>query len=369
MRLSLTQENLSRALASVGRVVSGRSSLPVLSNVLLTTDGNRLRLSATNLEIGINYWIGSKIDEQGSLTVPARLFAEFVSSLPHGNIDLEATDVNLTVKAPHYESKIHGIAAEEFPTIPQVMTDPILKLDASALRDALAQVVVAASLDEARPVLAGVYLYTEDKYLYLVATDSYRLAEKQLPIEDEPAQPISVIVPVRTIQELVRLLGEAEGEAEVYLDENQVMFRVGEVELISRLIEGQFPPYRQIIPKQAETSFEIDTSEFARITKVASLFARESAGSIKLEIKAEGEISIVTSDTEVGGNKSSAECDVSGDDGEISLNARYLQDALSAMKSPRVNFAMSGKLTACVLSPAGTEDDDDYIHIVMPLRT
>jgi DNA polymerase-3 subunit beta len=288
--------------------------------------------------------------------------------LPHGNIDLEATDVNLTVKAPHYESTIHGIAAEEFPTIPQVTSDPVLKLDAGALRDALAQVVVAASLDEARPVLAGVYMYVEEGYLYLVATDSYRLAEKQLPVS-EPAQDISVIVPVRTIQELVRLLGEATGEAEIYLDENQVMFRVGEVELISRLIEGQFPPYRQIIPKQAETSFEIDTAEFSRITKVASLFARESAGSIKLEIKAEGEISILTSDSEVGGNKSSAMCDVSGDDGEISLNARYLQDALAAIKAPRVNFSMSGKLTACVLSPSGTADDEDYIHIVMPLRT
>ncbi len=368
MRLSLTQENLSRALASVGRVVSGRSSLPVLSNVLLTTDGNRLRLSATNLEIGINYWIGSKIEEQGSLTVPARLFAEFVSSLPHGNIELEASEVNLTVKAPHYESTIHGIAAEEFPTIPQVTTEPALKLEAGALRDALAQVVVAASLDEARPVLAGVFMYVEEGHLYLVATDSYRLAEKQLPVA-EPTREMSVIVPVRTIQELVRLLGEAEGEAEVYLDENQVMFRVGEVELISRLIEGQFPPYRQIIPKQAETSFEIDTAEFARITKVASLFARESAGSIKLEIKAEGEVDIITSDSEVGGNRSSAMCDVAGDDGEISLNARYLQDALSVMKSPKVNFAMSGKLTACVISPSGTEDDDDYIHIVMPLRT
>ncbi len=369
MRLSLTQENLSRALASVGRVVSGRSSLPVLANVLLATDGNRLRLSATNLELGINYWIGSKIDEEGSLTVPARLFAEFVSSLPHGNIDLEASDVNLTVRTPHYESKINGIAAEEFPTIPQVTSDPVLKLDSGVLRDALAQVVITASLDEARPVLAGVHLYTEDNTLYVVATDSYRLAEKRLELPEEPSEALSVIVPVRTVQELVRLLGEAEGEAELYLDENQVMFRVGEVELISRLIEGQFVNYRQLIPKKAETSFDIDTAEFSRITKVASLFARESAGSVKLEIKAEGEVSIVTSDSEVGGNKSSAECDVSGDDGEISLNARYLQDALSVMKSPRVTFAISGKVNPCVLSPAGDEASDDYIHIVMPLRT
>jgi DNA polymerase-3 subunit beta len=369
LKLGLTQENLARSLASVGRVVSNRSSLPVLSNVLLATDGNRLRLSATNLEIGINYWIGSKVEEQGSLTVPARLFAEFISSLPHGNVELHANDSVLTVKSPHYESKINGITAEEFPLIPTVSTDPVLSLDAGLLKEALTQVVVAASADEARPVLAGVYLYTEDDLLYLVATDSYRLAEKRIKLSGDAPKAFSVIVPARTMQELVRLLGEANGDVEVYLDENQVMFRVADVELVSRLIEGQFPNYRQIIPNKATTSFEIETGEFARITKVASLFARESAGSIKLEIQAEGEVRIITSDTEVGGNTSSAECEVRGDDGEISLNARYLADALGVMKSSSVTFAISGKLNACVLAPAGEGAEDDYLHIVMPLRT
>jgi len=369
VRLSLTQENLSRSLSSVGRVVSTRSSLPVLSNVLLTTDGNRLRLSATNLEIGINYWIGSKVTEQGSLTVPARLFAEFVSNLPHGNIELSALDNVLKVKSPHFESKINGISAEEFPLIPTIASDPVLSLDASVLKDALTQVVVAASADEARPVLAGVYLYVEEKNLYMVATDSYRLAEKRVELAEEPPKPFSVIIPARTMQELVRLLGETEGPVEIYMDESQVMFKLGDIELVSRLIEGQFPNYRQIVPQHAETSFDIDTAEFTRITKVASLFARESAGSVKLEIKAEGEVQIVSSDSEVGGNTSSAECEVSGDDGEISLNARYLVDALAVIKSPMVTFAISGKLSACVISPAGEGATDDYIHIVMPLRT
>ncbi len=368
MRLSLTQENLSRALASVGRVVSTRTSLPVLSNVLLATDGNRLRLSATNLEVGINYWIGSKVEDEGSLTVPARLFAEFVASLPHGNIELSSIDSVLTVKTPHYESKINGISADEFPLIPTLSTDPILSLDASVLRDALVQVVVAASADEARPVLAGVYMYTEDKNLFLVATDSYRLAEKRIELAGDAPKELKVIIPAKTMQELVRLLGETDGEVELYLDENQVMFHLGEVELVSRLIEGQFPNYRQLIPTSATTSFDIDTAEFSRITKVASLFARESAGSVKLDIKADGEVSIISSDSEVGGNTSSAECEVSGEDGEISLNARYLTDALAAMKSKAVTFAISGKLNACVISPAD-EGADDYTHLIMPLRT
>jgi DNA polymerase-3 subunit beta len=245
----------------------------------------------------------------------------------------------------------------------------VLTLDATVLREALAQVVVAASADEARPVLAGVYMYAEEENLFLVATDSYRLAEKRLELGGDAPKALAVIVPARTMQELVRLLGDAEGAVEIYLDENQVMFRIGDVELVSRLIEGQFPNYRQIIPQHAETSFDIDTAEFMRITKVASLFARESAGSVKLEIKAEGEVSIASSDSEVGGNTSSAMCEVSGDDGEISLNARYLADALAVMKSPMVTFAISGKLSACVLSPAGEDVAEDYIHIVMPLRT
>lgn len=369
MRLSLTQENLSRALTAVGRIVSTRSSLPVLSNVLIAADTNRLRLSATNLEIGINYWVGCKVDDGGSLTVPARLFNEFVSSLPSGTIELSATDTNLTVKSPHYESRINGISADEFPLIPEITTKAVLTLPATIFRDALVQVVAAASLDEARPVLAGVFLSINDEQLVVVATDSYRLAEKRLKLADAPKTEFAVIVPARTMLELVRLLGEAEGDVEIFLEENQIMFRLDNVELVSRLIEGNFPNYQQIIPDHAETSFEIDTAEFSRITKVASLFARENAGSVRIEIRAEGEVSIVSSDSEIGGNTSSAECVVSGDDGEISLNARYLSDALSVIKSPRVTFAISGKINPCVLTPAGKGVAEDYVHIVMPLRT
>lgn len=370
MRLSLTQENLSRALSAVGRVVSNRSSLPVLSNVLLTADNNRLSLSATNLEIGINYWIGCKVDNGGALTVPARLFSEFVSSLPSGTIQLDGDDTNLTIKSPQYESKINGISAEEFPAIPKLDSDPVLIMPASELREALVQVIPAASLDEARPVLAGVYFYIDEEELVVVASDSYRLAEKRLVLAEAPSREIKVIVPARTIQELIRLLGDTQGNVEIYLDHNQIMFRLDDLELVSRLIEGAFPNYQQIIPESVETSFDIDTAEFSRITKVASLFARENAGSVRIEVRAEGEVRVVSSDSEVGGNTSKADCDVQGEDGEVSLNSRYLSDALAVMHTSRVTFALSGKLSACVLRPAGvSEAEDTYLHIVMPLRT
>ncbi|HSX48135.1 MAG TPA: DNA polymerase III subunit beta, partial [Candidatus Nanoarchaeia archaeon] len=365
------QENLSRALGMVGRVVSSRSSLPVLSNVLLSTDAKRLKISATNLEIGINCWVGCKVEEDGAITVPARLFGEFVSSLPAGNIELATNDLTLKVQTPHYESNINGISADEFPLIPEIKNKPALTLPVEIFRDALAQVVVAASLDEARPVLSGVYLYTDEDQLIMVATDSYRLAERKLKLVSKPAAKLSIIVPARTMQELSRILAETDGNLSMYLSENQIMFETDNIELTSRLIEGQFPNYHQIIPEETETGVEIDTAEFSRITKVANLFARENAGGIKIEIKAGGQIDIISAASQIGENTSSAECVTTGGDGDISLNARYLAEALNVIKSPKVSFDISGKLNPCIMRPMSKDDEheQDYLHIIMPLRT
>ncbi len=371
MKLSLTQENLSKALGMVGRVVSSRSSLPVLSNVLLSTDSSRLRIAATNLEIGINCWIGCKVDQDGAITVPAKLFSEFVSSLPSGNLELSSSDQSLKVKTPHNESNINGISAEEFPLIPEIKGKPALTLPSAQFKEALAQVVIAASPDEARPVLSGVYLYIEDGNLIVVATDSYRLAEKKLKLKNPPSDPkLAVIVPARTIQELGRVLAEVQGEVNIYLNDNQVMFEADSIELTSRLIEGKFPNYRQIIPATTETFITIDTSEFSRITKVANLFARENAGGVRLEIKAGGRVDLVSSASQIGENTSSADCETEGDDGEISLNAKFLSDVLATVKSTKITLAISGKLNPCVIKPVSEKEAaDDYLHIIMPLRT
>lgn len=350
--------------------MSSRSSLPVLGNILFATDKNRLKLSATNLEVGINYWVGGKIEQEGAITVPARLVSEFVASLPSDTIELEADDAGLTVKTTHYQSHINGIAADEFPVIPHLKTKPVLTLPASEFREALIQVVVAASLDESRPVLAGVYLFIEDKQLYLVATDSYRLAERKLALKQAPADKLAVIVPARTMQELARILGETEGDLSIYVADNQIMFEVDTIELTSRLIDGQFPNYRQIIPTKTETGIEIDTAEFSRITKVASLFARENAGGVRLEIKKGGQVSLVSTASQLGDNTSTADCITLGEDGEISLNTRYLADALAVIKASQVEFAISGKLSACMLRPLDDKGKPtDYLHIIMPLRT
>ena len=366
MKLEVTQENLAKAINSVSKIVSSRSSLPVLGNILIATDSGRLKLSATNLEIGINCWIGAKASEEGAVTVPARLFSEFITSLPSGNIELSSQDSNLLVAAPHVQSTINGISAEEFPLIPQIKTKPALELPVDLIKAALSQVVVAASTDEARPILTGVYIYNEGAKLNIVSTDSYRLAERKITLKKKPETDIKVIIPGRTIQELVRLL-DGEETIVMYVDDNQVMFEVDGIQLTSRLIEGQFPDYRQIIPKQSETVVQVDTAEITRVTKLASLFARENAGSVRLDVKAEGIIDVVANPSQVGENTSSAECSVEGDDGEISLNARYLTDALAVIGSAKLNLSLSGKLNPCVITPIA--EDLDYLHIIMPLRT
>lgn len=371
MKINLTQENLARAIGLVSKVVATRGSLPVLSNILISTDGKRLKLAATNLEMGITYWVGCTVEAEGSVTVPARLFADFVSSLPHNaTLELVANGAVLGITTEHHKTHINGIEADEFPPIPGKSGKPTLTLPAAQLREALSEVIVATSIDEARPVLAGVYMYSVGgNQLVVVATDSYRLAERKIAIDEAVLDgEIAIIIPTKTVQELVRILGETESDVAIYASENQVVFEADGAEITSRLIEGQFPNYQQIIPSESETVVEIDTKELGRVTKVASLFARQNAGGIKIDINRGGHLEIRSTSSEVGDNESSADCVVKGEDAEVSLNARYLTEALSIIKTPKVSFGVGSKVSPCVVRPLG-KNADDYTYIIMPLRS
>lgn len=372
MKLSVTQENLNKALLIANRVVGSKTGLPVLNNVLLVSEKGRLKISATNLEVGVNYWIGSKIEEEGSITVPARLFGDFIASLPSGdNVDLLSDGAVLKIKATNFESSINGIPAEEFPLIPQVKSKAIVALDSEKLKDAISQTAQIASADEARPVLTGVYLYIIKGGLTLVATDSYRLAEKKIKIEKREAK-FSAIIPARTMSELARILSEISGEVKIFLEENQIMFAIEDLELTSRLIDGQFPNYQQIIPPQSskDTVFRAETDELIRIAKIAGLFARENAGSVRLEVKPkENIINIISATSQVGENTSTYHCQAKGPDVEITLNSRYLLDALATIKTAEAEFIINGKLNPVIVKPVSKEKELDYIHIIMPLRT
>lgn len=363
MKLQVTQENLHKALQSVGRVANSRGTLPILSNLLLKTVGNRLSIAATNLDIAITHYIGSKVSDEGAITVPARLMVDFVASLPSGTITLDLEETKLKITTDQYESIINGTNAEEYPVMPAIGEGTSWKVPAKTLRSGLQQVLVAASSDESRPVLTGVYVHTHGGSLYLAATDSYRLAEKSLM---KISHEINLLVPANALQDLLRILTDSEDEVTVTHDDQQILFRVGDVELVARLIEGNYPDYRKLIPKSFGQKATLKKSEFMNITKVSSLFARESAGSVTIHLdEAKQVVSIRSVASQLGENTATAAATINGE-GVITLNSRYIMDALHALIGDEVEIGFNGKLEACVLTSPKYKD---YLHIIMPLKS
>lgn len=363
MKFQVTQENLSRALNHVARIATTRNTLPILANVLIKTVDNRVCVAATNLNIAITNYIGSKVSESGSITVPARLMQDFISSLPGGVVDIRLEDTKLHITTEHHKSVINGILADDYPVMPQIKEGKNWKMSSKELKAALSQVVGAASNDDARPVLTGVNFYSLDGQLYAVATDSYRLAEKKLmPIKED----INIIVPASAVQDLLRILDDSEDEVSVTSDSQQVLFQKGDVELVTRLIDGKFPEYRKLIPNKFKTSANVNKSELSNIAKVSSLFARETAGSVKIAVDSgEKQIKIDSLASQLGENSATAKAKTTGN-GEITLNSRYVTEALNTLTGEEVFVGFNEKLEPFILK---NQKDDSYLHIIMPLKS
>ena len=363
MKLQVTQENLSRALAAVGRIASGRNTLPILSNVLLATVDNRLKLAATNLEVAMTETIGAKISNEGTITVPARLFQDLVNAVPDGVISLELSENKLLVTTDGYESVINGTSAEEYPVMPALNGGSSLTIPATLFKKTLQQVVGAASSDDARPILTAVYLHSHEGSLYAVATDSYRLAEKRL---QDCKEAVSLLIPASSLQDVLRIIQDDTTDVVITYDDLQARFVVGDVELITRLIDGTYPDYRKLIPSEFKTSAVLKKADFSNITKVSSLFAREVAGSVTLKVDAdEGQLSIRSVASQIGENTARASAEAVGS-GDVTLNSRYLLDALAVLGGDKVSFMINGKLDPVALRDPAQED---YTHIVMPVKS
>lgn len=366
MELTVTQEKLNKAISAVSRVASTKTQLPILGNILLRTDGTRLLVAATNLEIAITQYIGAKITKPGAITIPARLMSEFISSLPKENVELKVVGNNLHIKSGSYKSIINGYIADDFPELPTINESSSIQysIGVDDFKQAVMQTIITASNDSTRPVLTGVYWHSFEGKLYLAATDGYRLSERSLV---GTKSDVSAIIPTQTLQEVLRNITDDSEEIEILFDETQVRFRINESEIISRLIDGNFPDYRQLIPKSSETSITVNKSDFIRITKIAGLFARESGGSIVITAnEAEKTVSIHSVASELGENTSNADA-VVVNDGQITLNSRYLSEALSVIDGDKVEFNFSGKIAPCVLK--STNKDTNYFHIIMPLKS
>jgi DNA polymerase-3 subunit beta len=373
MKLSCLQENLDHGLNVVGRAVAVRTTLPITNNVLLATDQSRLKLSATNLEMAISCWIGAKVEEEGSITVPARLLSEFISSLPSEKVDINLSPQTKTLglKCARFEARISGVDAKDFPPIPRVEGGISTKVEVEALKQAIAQVAFAAATEESRPVLTGVDAEFDGTTLTLAAADGFRLAVYKLPLAQAVAQKTEVIIPARTLAELNRLMADQEEAVAITVnpEKGQALFSLKNIELVSQLIQGSFPNYSQLIPKKFNTKAVIGVDDFLRATKTASIFARDGSGIVRLVVSPGGEatpgkVTVSARSEEIGDDVGEIDAMVEGDESKIAFNGKYLTDVLGVLGEAQVALETTNPSSPGVLRPVGT---DNYIHVVMPM--
>ncbi len=372
MKLSCLQENLNRGLSVVGRAVATRTTLPITNNVLLATDQSRLKLVATNLEMAISHWIGAKVEDEGAITVPARLLTEFISSLPSERVDISlSSGKTLELKCARYEARISGIDAKDFPPIPKVDEGITTKVEVEALRQGISQVVFAAASEESRPVLTGVDALFDGDLVTLAAADGFRLAVYKLPLATPVSQQTEVIIPARTLTELNRLIGDDEETVDITVnpDKSQILFNLKNTELVSQLVQGTFPQYSQLVPQSYNSRVTVDIAEFLRATKAASIFARDGSGIVRLVVTpgselTPGKMSVSARSEELGDDVGEIDATVEGEEAKIAFNGKYLTDVLSVIREPQVVLETTNPSSPGVIRPVGV---DNYIHVVMPM--
>ena len=373
MRLSCLQENLSRGLSVVGRAVATRTTLPITQNVLISTDQSRLKLSATNLEIAISTWIGAQVEEEGAITVPARLLTEFVSSLPSERIDVESTaqPKGLALRCARFEANINGTDAEDFPPIPTVESGVTARVERGVLRDAIDYVAFAAATEDSRPVLTGIKVEMSGDDFTFAAADGFRLAVFKQKLASEVDEDLSFIVPARALQEVNRLIGSQEGPVEFMVtpSKSQVLFRLEGVEIVSQLIQGTFPNYSQLIPDKYEARVVVERAAFLRATRTASIFARDGSGIVRLEASAAdgapGRLTVSSRAEELGDNQGEIDATIEGgEESKIAFNSKYLAEVLDVLGESEVSLETTTPSSPGVLRGSG---NDSYVHVVMPM--
>lgn len=369
MKIFCLQENLKNALATAERIVGKNLNLPILNNLLLKTDKGRLKISSTNLEIGINYWVSGKIEKEGGITVPARILSSFVTNLPNKKIELTVKEDVLYINCENFKAQIKGQNIADYPIIPTIESSLNNKLNKDLLKIGLSQVIGSVAASEMRPEISGVLFDFNKNYLKLVGTDSFRLAEKTLFNKNDFQQPI--IVPQKTIQEVIKILSEKDGEdekdqsLELFLVPGQIMFNFRHIQLVSRLIDGQFPDYQQIIPSSFRTKAVLNKEEITQIIKVISLFSGK-VNDIKFIVNSSKKtVDVFAQNREIGENKAQIEGEIEGKDLEIAYNWRYLLDGLNNISTKKVFWGFNDEFAPSVLKPVGEEG---YVYVVMPVK-
>jgi len=366
-------ENLKRGLNIVGHITTKNINLPILNNILIQAKEGNINLISTNLEIGITHQIRGKIEKDGEFTVDSKLITEYINLLNNNEkVNLEEKEGVLRVESGNYKTKIKGEEAKEFPLIPTIPKNDFYTCGADELKKSLNGVIFAVSNSENRLELTGVLLSFSKSKLTLAATDSYRLAEREVDIKtSSDLEEQKIIVPAKTIQELLRVLNSLEGmetegqqEVKIYLADNQILFTVDSVELISRLINGHYPDYKQIIPTKTQTEVFVSRAEVIRAVKAAALFSKTGINDITL-VFLKDKVVVSSFSGASGESQVEVEAEIKGSENEITINYRYLLDGLNNIDGDMVNIGVVNNTTPCVLR---SEKNKTYLYIVMPIR-
>jgi DNA polymerase III subunit beta len=377
VKITCKQQDLSRGLSIVSHAVSSRSTLPILANILFATDQGRLKLSATNLEIGINCWIDAEIQEEGTTTVPAKTITDLVSSLRQSQVDLSVPDDShtISVKCQGVNATIKGMDPSEYPLIPSAEgAEPPVSIDTQLLKEMIAQVAFAAADDDSRPVFTGVHVEVTNEQVTFAAADAFRLAVRVAALPGQEQLNGNILIPARTLNELARIL-PSEGIAQMIVTPNrsQVLFHTDNIDLVSRLIEGTFPNFRNIIPKEHSTRAVVETKEFASAVKTVTPFARDSSNITRVKIEGGGSdglepgvLTIEATAEDVGSNVSTVNAAVDGPEQQIIFNVKYLTDVLAILDTPEVALEVSSAARPGVIKPVGPAD---YTYVIMPMST
>jgi DNA polymerase-3 subunit beta len=373
MKLSCLQGNLNKGLSIVSRSVATRSTLPITQNILLSAEESRLKLAATNLEMATTSWVSAKVEEEGTITIPARLLIDFVNSLPDElvEISLPSSSHALKLGSGRSQAHINGLDANDFPPIPQVSDGITAKIGADALREAITQVVFGAATEESRPTLTGINADFDGDKLVLAAADGFRLAVHTATLSSPVDEKVTVIIPARSLGEVNRLLSDQEEPVEITINKqkSQVLFHLKDADLVSQIIQGSFPDYTQVIPQSYTTRSVLDISQFLKATKMSSIFARDASGIIRLVATpgaelSPGKLSISAQAEEIGGNETEVDAMVDGDPAKIAFNVKYLSDVLGVLRQSQVALETTTPSSPGVIRPIGV---DNYVHVIMPM--
>lgn len=366
MKVICTQENLRGGLVTVARIISPTNTLPVLNNLLLKTENGLLKISSTNLEVGISTEIRCKIEEEGAVTVFSKTFTELITNLPSTNVTLESHGGTLTVDTDLNHSSLKTLPADEFPLIPEIEGQQKFAINPQLFKTAIEEVAFAVSTNQTQPEISGVLLTGEGRELKLVATDRYRLAEKKITIPNNLTNPLQVIIPHKTTAEIARIISHQEEPLEVTIGETQIGFVINQTKVVSRLIDGQYPPYQAIIPTQFKTEAVVERQPLLSALRAGSIFS-QSNNSVKLAFHTTNqELQVTAESDELGASRVQIPAEVSGGSGELLLNHRYLQECLGAMDSQTIVLKVNDSSSPAIITP---KQETNYLYLVMPIKS